>query len=257
MADVSFAHVSSEGFTAFSAQLDNDPWSTIDISTYLGADGRLQKPIGSAPVLVLLKVQLILAVSDVVMVVQSTGGAKRYDDAWDRAQKRLAGLIAVARMSTNAPEREAADRLHDSLLLGKNGDRQTKLAYQQEVDFGRNQMRLATEAQNAADIAALGLGTVMAHVATATEDLAGAVGQGRADLAPSLQRKAIVAKCVHVFGTVHRTLLWMAEFGDADDRQQAIVLQGSLESLAARYPAKEAKPKPTTKSPPALAIPAP
>jgi len=257
MADVSFAHVSAEGFTAFSAQLDNDPWSAIDVSTYLGAKGRLCKPIGSAPVLVLLKVQLLLAVSDVVTVVQSTSGAKGYDDAWDRAQRRLAGLIAVARMSANAPEREAADRLHNSLLLGKNGDRQTKLAYQHEVDFGRNQMRLAADSQNAADIAVLGLGTVIAHIAGATEDLAAAVGQGRADLAPSLQRKAIVAKCVQVFGTVYRTLAWMAEFGDADDRQQALDLQSSLDNLAARYPARDVKPKAAAKSPPVVALPVP
>lgn len=252
MADVSFVHVSAEGFTAFSAQLDNAPWSAIDVSTYLGANGRLRKPVGTASAFVLLKIQLLLAVSDVVSVLQSTSGAKGYDEAWDRAQKRLAGLIAVARMSVNDPEREAADRLHNALLLGKNGDRQTRLAYQHEVDFGRNQLRLAAETQNAVDIALLGLGTVMAHIATATEDLATAVSRGRGDLAPAEQRKVALVKCVQVFGTVYRMLSWMAEFGDAEDREQALELQASLENLALRYPARESKPKTTTKLAPVV-----
>ena len=56
MADVSFAHVPAEGFTSFGVQLDRDVWGSIDISTYLGADGRLLKPLGQAPAFVVYKV---------------------------------------------------------------------------------------------------------------------------------------------------------------------------------------------------------
>lgn len=250
MADVSFAHVPAEGFTAFSAQLDGNVWGSIGVSTYLGADGRLAKPLGDAPAFVMFKVQLLMALTAAVLVMQSTGSAKACDKLWDGAQKRFSGLIAIDRASTDAQEKAAADRLHGLLLLGKSGEGQTRLSYQQEVDFGRKQIRLAAETSCAADIALLGLAPVMANIAAATENLALAIGQGRVDLAPARQRKAAVAECVQVFGTVHRALDWLAEHGHAGpDRDTAIALRATLDELVAKYPARVVKPKPTTQSP--------
>jgi len=249
MADVSFAHVPAEGFTAFSVQLDNDEWGSIDVSTYLGADGRPVKSLGSAPALVLLKVNVLMAVTGVVRVVQSTGGAKGFDELWGNVQKRFSGLIAVARASLNPQEKAAANRLYTTLLLGKSGEGQTRLAYQQEVDFGRKQMRLAEEAQSASDIALLGLGSMMASIASSTEDLAAAIAHGPAELAPARQRKAAVNHCVHVFGTVYRALDWLAEFGETTDQKKALALRASFDDLIARYPARPAKPKTTTPQP--------
>ncbi|HRI66559.1 MAG TPA: hypothetical protein PK156_20060 [Polyangium sp.] len=253
MTEVSFAHVPAEGFTAFGVQLANDAWSTIDVSAYLGANGRLLQSLGGAPAFVLFKAQLLLAVTEVVHVVQSTAGAKTCDEAWDRAQKRFSGLIAVGRMSLNDREKSAADRLHAALLLGKSGEGQTRLAYQHEVDFGRKQIRLSAETQCAADIALLGLGTVMASIASTTEELAAAIGQGRPDLAPAKQRRAAVANCIQVFGTVYRAIEWIAEHGDRADQEMAVNLLGSFNDLVARYPARDAKPKAILKPAPITA----
>lgn len=243
MADVSFFYVPAEGFTAFNTQLAQGEWSDIDVSPYLGADGRLAKSIGDAPGFVMLKAQLWFAVKEVVLVVDSTGGAKGFDDRWDTTQKRISGLIALARLSSEPAERAAADRLHAKLLLGRSGEGQTRLSYQQEVDFGRNQIRLANETQTAADISLLGLGAVITQITNATEDLAGAIMQGRAGSAPAKQRKAAVANCVHTFGTVYRALDWLAHFGDAADQTRAGALCMTLDALADRYPGRETKVK--------------
>ncbi len=256
MADVSFAHVSTEGFTAFSAQLDDGVWGSIDVSTYVGADGRLVKSMGEAPAFVFFKVKLLLGINDVVCVVQSTGSAKACDDSWDNVQKRFSGLIAVARASTSPQEKAAAGRLHGLLLLGKSGEGQTRLKYQQEVDFGRNQMRMAAEPQCAADLALLGLGSIMAQIASATEDLAIAIGQGRADLVPSRQKRAALAECMQVFGTVYQSLDWIAKQADVGpDGDTAIALRSSLHELALKYPARVTKPNPVAKAAPVVTPP--
>lgn len=253
MADVTFGHVPAEGFTAFHTQLEKDAWGSIDVSTFVGLDGRPAKSMGDAPAYVSLKVALQIAVFELMSVMQATAGAKGFDDAWDQAEKHFSALIIAARRSANVSMKAAADRLFASLLMGQ-GDGQTKLGYQQEVDFGRKQVLLSEQSQTAADIALLGLGPMMQSIAVATEALAGAVGKGPADLAPSKQRKALVSKCSQVFGTVYRALDWHAEYGTMGaDREKALALQTSLRELAAKYYLRTGK----TKMPPVVNSPNP
>lgn len=243
MADVSFTHVPAEGFAGFGMQLAAGEWSSIDVSNVLGATGRLEKPVTEASPFVFFKVQLSMAVDNMVMVLESTGGARGYDDIWDNLQKRFSGLIQLAQASMNPAEKAAGDRLFTTLLLGKGGS-QTRLSYQQEVDFGRKQIRLASEPTLTADITLLGLSGLVANIATATENLASAIGQGRNDLAPAKQRRASVAECMQVFGTVYRSLDWIAAYGaPGGEREKARALLESLQDLATKYPARAAKTK--------------
>lgn len=243
MADVSFTQVPAQGFAGFGMQLETGEWSSIDISTYLGADGRLEKPVTDASPFLFFKVQLSMAVHNMVLVLESTGGAKGYDDVWDNLQKRFSGLILLARASMNPAEKAAGDRLFTTLLLGK-GESQTRLSYQQEVDFGRNQIRLASEPTLAGDIALLGLNGLVANISTATEKLGSAIGYGRNGLAPARQRRVSVSECMQVFGTVYRSLDWIAEYGAAGgEREKARALRSTLEDLAAKYPARAVKTK--------------
>jgi hypothetical protein len=246
MADVSFAHVPAEGFTAFGMQLEKDAWGSIDVSTYLGSDGRPAKPMGDAPTFVSFKIALQIVVSELVLAVQSTVGARGFDAVWDQTEKHFSALVVAARKSSNAPVKAAADRVFAAMLLGR-GDGQTQLGYQQEVDFGRKQVHLSGQPQVSADIALLGLGPMIQAIAEATEDLAGAVSHGRADLSPSKQRKALVAKCNQVFGTIHRALDWYAEYGaTGQDREKALALQTTLTELATKYPLRTGKTKTTS-----------
>lgn len=258
MADVSFAHVPAEGFTSFGVQLEHDVWGSIDISPYLGADGRLLKPIAQAPALVVYKVQLTSATRAVLGVAGSTAVAKGCDDAWDTTQKRFAWLIAAARLSANPDVRAAADRLHTALLQGEGGQGQTLLKYHEEVDFGRNQVQVASEAWCAADIARLGLQSEISDIASTTEDLAAAMAHGHVHLAPSKQRKAALAECARVFGTVYRALDWLAEHGDPDaDQTTAIAMRASMQQLLDKYPSvRPAKTKQVAQPAP-LSSPAP
>lgn len=244
MADVSFTHVPAEGFTAFGTQLEKGEWGSIDVSTYVGSDGRPAKPMGDAPTFVSFKVALQIAVSELVTVVQSTVGARGFDAVWDQTEKHFSALVVAARKSSNGPVKAAADRLFAALLMGR-GDLQTQLGYQQEVDFGRKQVHLSGQPQMATDIALLELGPMIQAIAVATEDLADAVSHGRADFSPSKQRKALVAKCSQVFGTIHRALDWHAEYGaTGEDRKKALALQTALAELATKYTVRTAKPKP-------------
>lgn len=238
MADVSFIHVPAEGFTSFGMQLDRDVWGSIDISPYLGADGRLLKPLGQAPAFVVYKVQLTSAMRSVLGVAGSTAVAKGCDEAWDMTQKRFSGLIAIARLSANPDEKAAAERLHAALLQGEGGQGQTQLKYHEEIDYGRNQVKLALEPWCAADLTRLGLQSEMAAIASTTEDLAAAMAHGHTHLAPSKQRKAALAECARVFGTVYRALDWLAEHGDPDaDQAAALAMRASMQQLLDKYPA--------------------
>lgn len=245
MADGSFAYVPAEGFTAFGAELRTGAWGDIDTTNYLGADGRLIKAISSAPVKVVLKVQLQGAIATMVDVLKSAGSAKACDDVWDTAEKRLGVMISAALVSKNAAKRAAGERLHQWLLLGE-GAGQTKLKYHQEVDFARKQLELGTNGQCAADIALLELGDLMQDIAIATEALAGAIGHGNTGFTPSRRKGATLSSCRIAFGAVHGQLEWIASSGSSGiDKDVASALLVPLRELAKRYskPAHNKTPK--------------
>ncbi len=239
MADVSFAFVPAEGFTAFGAELRTGEWGNVDISDYVGADGRAAKPLCKAPAAVVMKMQLQTAIAEVLGALKNAGSAKWCDDAWDETEKRLGSLIIAAQMSKQLERKAAGERLHKLLLLGE-GAGQTKLKYHQEVDFARKQMELAAESQCADDIALLELGDVMTDIAAATNALADAIGHGTTGHAPWKRKSEAVTTCRNVFGAMTKQLAWMMEHGyPGPDKEQAIALHASLVELAGRYPKKE------------------
>ncbi len=236
MADVSFAYVPAEGFTAFSAELSSGAWGSIDVSSYVGVDGRAAKPLGDAPAFVVLKLQLRWPIGDMVRATSGAGTAKSCDDDWDGTQKLLNSMLTVGLASKDPVQRAAAGRLHKILVLG-DGEKQTQLKYQQEVDFGRQQVRLMAESQHAADVALLGLESVIADIVKTTNALASAIGHGVTGLTPAKRKRAVTAACMNAFGAVAQQLEWVAEFGmDGADRQKAITLRATLVELATRYP---------------------
>jgi hypothetical protein len=237
MADGSFAYVPAEGFTAFGAELRTGEWGNIDTTNYIGGDGRLIKAISSAPVTVVMKVQLQGAIGTLLEALKSAGSAKSCDEVWDTAEKRLGVMISAALVSKNAAKQAAAERLFQWLLLGE-GAGQTKLKYHQEVDFARKQLELAAKGQCAADVALLELGDLMQDIASATHALAAAIGHGTTGQVPSRRKSATTSNCRMAFGAVTGQLDWIATAGLADiDKEVALGLLRPLRELAARYPA--------------------
>lgn len=236
MAEVTFAYVPIEGFAAFDVELSSGAWGAVEISPYLGADGRAVQPLGTAPVFIALKIQLFQPIANVVRAMSGAGTAKLCDNAWDGTQKLLHNTIAVGLASRDAAKRAAAERLQKLLLLG-DGEKQTQLTYQQEVDFGRNQIRIMTESPHAADVTLLGLQPVVTELAATTNALAQAIGHGETGLPPAKRKRAATAACVAAFGAVARQLEWLTESGmEGVDRQMAVTLHDALVELAMRYP---------------------
>lgn len=157
--------------------------------------------------------------------------------SWDSTQKRLKALLDAAAVHPDAQVREAAERLRKALLLGA-GEAQTKLKYQQEVDFGRQQVELASSSQVAADIALIGLGSVIDDIRDTTEALANAIGHGTSPQILSKQLQAATTSCRATFASVATDLAWIIDHGTLDiNRARATKLRAPLEALAARYPA--------------------
>ncbi len=253
MADVSFAYVPAEGFTAFGAELRAGTWGNIDVSEYVGADGRTAKALCDAPTTVVMKLQMNAVIAAMLGSLKSAGSAKTCDEHWDETERRLGVMISAAMLSKDPLQRTAAERLHKWLLLG-DGAGQTNLKYQQEVDFGRKQIELSSQSVCAADIALLGLGEFMADIATATTALAEAIGHGMTGHAPSRRKSAATVACRNAFSTVAKQLDWVIENGlPGPDKEQAITLRAPLIELAARYPAKPVTTKVHAEQAPPLA----
>ena len=127
-------------------------------------------------------------------------------------------------------------RLQKMLLLGA-GMGQTKLKYQEEVDYGRKQVALASQGQAAADVMLLGLGAMLGDIALATEALALAIDHGHSVHAPYRRKAKATMACVATFEWAAATLTWLIEnAGASPERDLAAQLLGSLEDLVARYP---------------------
>lgn len=237
MSQPSFAHVSPEGFASFNTQLNEGDWALIDTSAWETANQSPAKALGDAPLLVFLKVRMKWSVSALIAALQGAASAKDLDINWDNAQKQLNALLAAAAVSTDPSKREAAARLQKMLLSGA-GEGQTKLKYQQEVDFGHKQALLVSQNPGAADIALLGLGNAMNDIAQATSALAAAIGHGEGPERPSERQKLAASACSATFGFTAQTLAWLAANGLAGEEQnRAQRLRSSLVELAARYPA--------------------
>lgn len=248
MRSLVFGNVHPEGFLGFAEELEQGEWASIDIAPLEGPKQTALAPLCNAPTAVGWKLALKWSIAAAAEARDGAGSAKDLDRAWDGKQKQLSALITAAANDTDPLKSAAAGRLHKLLLRGA-GTQQTKLAYQQEVDFGKQQILAAANSEAAADVALLGLGPVIAEIAAATQKLGAAIGHGEGSDRPSERFRAAIAECASVFASVSGRILWIANNGQpGQDRQRAAHLLAPLEALVARYPA--AATAPTTPSTP-------
>lgn len=260
MRNLVFGNVNPEGFLGFAAELEQGEWATIDVSSIEGPDRTALKPLCDTPTAIGWKLSLKWVIGGLADARDGAGSAKDLDRIWDALQKKFAALVKAAENDTDAAKRAAAGRLRKTLLRGA-GAGQTKYAYQQEVDLGREQVLAAAGGQTAADVALLGLGSLFAEIDAATQDLAAAIGHGEGSDRPSERFRAAVADCAAVFASVSGRIAWTAANGQpGEDRQRAEQLLEPLAALVARYPAAAtaaATPPATPAPPPAPAPPTP
>ncbi len=237
MKPLSFTHVPAEGYSGFSTELSTGTWAVVDTSSYEGPNQSASKSLSDASVFVALKLRMKWGIAALVQATEGSGTAKSYDRTWDTLQKQLNALLMASAASMEPAKHEAAKRLQQSLLLG-GGEGQTKLRYQQEVDFGRKQVLMTSQGQGAADMTLLGLGVLLASIDAATDSLAEAIGHGDYGHAPHRRRIAATSACGAAFASAAQLLAWIAAHGTAEDRELAMDLRGPLVELVARYPAK-------------------
>jgi hypothetical protein len=194
--------------------------------------------------MVFFKLRLSWAIGALEDARVGASSAKEFDRDWDGSQKRFRALLDVAAADRDVGKREAAARLQKTMLMGA-GEAQTQLGYQQEVDFGRQQVKLASTGQAAADIALLGLGDAIDDIRQTTDALATAVGHGKTNHPPSMLVRRALITCASTFNMVATQLAWLAEHGQPGaERTRAASLRAPLEALAARYPATPPAPPP-------------
>ncbi len=237
MSEPSYAYVPEEGFEGFAQELSQGAWALIDTKDFEGAGQAAAKPLCDAPLQVTWKLRVAWVLVELGAARGGADLAKDVDNAWDGTQKRLAGLLAAGTHDKAHEKRAAAARLQKAFLLGA-GSGQTKLRYQQEVDFGRTQAQLAKEAQYAADIALLGLDSLVTEIEEATDALAEAIGHGQGKgRRPSERRRAALGACSTTFAAVADSIAWVIRHGTPADQPRAQALLVSFHALAKRYPA--------------------
>jgi hypothetical protein len=238
MADsTTYAHVTADGYIAFAKDLATDEWGLIDIAPYQGPNRTSAKPMCDVTVVTGWKLHLDWTISDLVDARDGAVSAKDLDKAWDGTQKRLSGLLSAEASSSDALKRAAAARLQKALLLGA-GEGQTKLKYQQEVDFGRQQVKSTATGQAAADVALLGLASALVDIGNATEALATGIGHGETTGRPFERVQATTRACEAIFTAISLELARTVDRAQPGaDRERALRLRKPFEELAARYPA--------------------
>jgi len=237
MMQLVFTHVPAAGFSAFRADLSNAGWLLVKTSDYEGPDRTAAKSFADAPLLVVIKLRTTWGITNLEQAIEGAGSAKNKDGRWDGCQKHLQAVLGAAASSNDPAKRDAAGRLQKMLLLG-GGIAQTKLRYQQEVDFGRKQVTYVSHGQGLADIGLLGLSPVMSDIHVATTELAEVIGHGEGAQSPYNRKLAATAECAATFSWAAQLLGWLVEHGSPGAaREQAMALRAPFEELAARYPA--------------------
>lgn len=237
MAELRFHNVPPEGFVAFANELDVNEWGSIDVTPHVGPNQTTTQPFFGISVLIAYKILLLWVIDTLVGIRESAGNAKEADNNWDNTQRRLRSLLDMWAAHHDALKREAAARLRKALLLGA-GTAQTKLSYQQEVDFGHQQLKTVAKGQAAADVALLDLGAIIDDIRHATNVLGDAIGYGQTTARPFEQREAATLKCAATFESIAHTLGRIADNKAlGPESTLAAKLLAPFEALAARYPA--------------------
>jgi hypothetical protein len=240
-----YSYVSGQAFVAFSHDMQEGAWKSISIAKYDSPAQVLAPSAFDAPLPVLWKLRIawVLAV-----LRQALGSSKidELDEAWDSVQRRAHYRLAEHAESKDPEIKKAAERLRGQLLQG-GGTGQTVLEYDQEVDFGRQQVELAKEPQAAADIKKLKLGELIAEIAETTEALAKGTGRKagmKRAVAPSAQQREALTACSAAFNGVHDDIAWFIEHTPTGpERDKLIELQAPFEALIARNPPRVAAAK--------------
>jgi hypothetical protein len=253
MAVYGYGNVSDRGFVAFERELEEGAWAEVITKKYEEPAKDNAAALLAAPQPIIWKLCLRSGIGAIVAALGATSLVE-LDDAWDAAQRRLFHRIALGIDDPDRAVRTVADRLRAGLLSG-TGTAQTALGYDDEVDFGRQQLRLTGEnGPLAADAKKLKLGDALADIAKTTDALAKGLGRssGEKRKAPSKLLRDATAECAAAFNSVHEQITWFTSRTPAGPaRDNLAALLAPMEALLERSKAPVgAAPAPKPDAPP-------
>jgi len=241
MASYGYSYVVDKGFSAFSRELDEGPWKNISIKNYDTPDRKPITPLAEAPLLTVLKLRVVWVIHDLDEALGSSADKlAQCDGEWDAAQRSFHYYLASEQEHKDQNRRAAAIRIRGALLAGA-GTEQTRYSYDEEVDFGYQQLSRARKAPLVDDANLLGLDSHLQRIEDATNALAKALGrepgQKRA-LAPSRRLRDATTACRTTFNLVHDTLAFLVEHTlPGKERERLEALHAPFLALLERYPA--------------------
>jgi hypothetical protein len=241
MARYGYSFVSDKGFIAFAHDLSEGAWKDISIKKYDVPDRMPSLSLLEAPRPVAWKLRATWAIATLreIMGGVSAEVLAQLDGDWDSAQRKLYHHLGSASEDKDAAKREAAERLRGALLRG-GGTAQTTMAYDDEVDFGRQQLALLRSDPLAAAAKKVGLAAVIKQVEEATEALAKALGRGpgqKRSAPRSIRLREALTECSVAFNWIHQDLVWTAEHTPpGPSRTELDNLLAPFTALLSRFP---------------------
>ncbi len=241
MARYGYSFVTDKGFSAFARELDAGAWKVIEVEKYDVPDRMPKASLLDAPRPVTWKLRLVWSIRDLDEALGvSPEALGLIDTEWDASQRAL-HLFLASETEQKDPERKAAaERLRGSLLAGA-GTEQTTYGYEEEVDFGYQQIARSKKAPLEADVQKVGLGPYLARVEEATNALAKGIGRepGKKRAAPSKRLREALGVCSTAWNAVHEDLDFCFEHArPGKEREMLDALRAPFLALLERYPAK-------------------
>lgn len=235
-----YGYVPEKGFLSFLSDLSEGVWKDISIKLYDHPHQKL------APALIddASPVRWKLRATWAIVTLRDALGAgpavlAQLDGDWDSTQRKLHFILGGAGEDKDPSRRDAAERLRGALLLG-NGTAQTLLSWDEEVDFGRQQLALTAEGPLADDARKLGLHAVLQEVEETTAALAHGLGRGseqRRGVARSVRLRWALAGCAAAFNGIHHEIAWFLDHTeDADAHSRLEQMLAPFQALLDRYP---------------------
>lgn len=241
MSRYGYGYVPEKGFLSFMHDLAEGDWKDVSIKKVDAPPPLPAQTLLEAPRPVIWKLRLTWGIRSLVEATAS--GAEtvaQLDETWDSLQRKLHYTLGSAGEDKDIARRQAAERLRGALLLG-SGTAQTKLGWQEEVDFGRRQIELGLKGPFGEDVKKLGLAALFTEIDTATEALARGIGRGSGKPRPgarAVRMREALATCVAAFNGVHDEIAWLIEQSEAGEaRDHLSRLFAPFEALLDRYPA--------------------
>lgn len=232
MAGRGYKGLTEKNLVGFHTELAAGGWASVDVD----AARKQARGRGELPALAFFKLLVVEAIDGLVAAQGADNDVQRCDGPWDDAQRRLVLTVQLRMLSPDLAVRADA-AVVQAQLCPDGSTSMTSLEAEDEVDFARNQVRLARSPGFAPLVARLGLEELVDEIERRTDDLARALGRdGEARSAARWQRVQQAKRaCVGAFNFAHEGVTKLAETAaDPLEKARYEELLAPFERLLAR-----------------------